>query len=545
MRTARVVGACAIFWAAACTSILGDDFEIVTHGAGGSGAQNPTGGQGGTGGQGANGGDGGSCDEVPTMEEACADACGDLEVCGTQFSCATDCPGELSCGAEEANRCGCASKPCALGGVAWGDLANERITALAVDQQGNAIVAGEFRGSITLGSETFNNPGPTRYDSFLAKVAPDGTLLWAKHYRNAVGDYDEPIVDVDVDQAGNVVFLGESYRDIDLGGGVLASDGGMFIAKLAPDGSHLFSHVYQTQYTVNPAAVSTSPSGEVLFTGQFWGTLQMGSLSSITAVGTQAYYDIFVASLTADGTPQRLKRFGDDLEQEPMDILVNDAGDVFLASVFVGSFDFGLPNATTVTSTSYYALALVKLNSTSSLSHGWTRQFGTDVYSVRLAPAPTNGVFISGVFGDLLDIVTPALDAADGEAFIARVDTDGNPMWARQFANVDIIDIASGPDGSITIAGTANGPVDFGGGAVGTGNGTSDLVIARLDADGNQLFARAFDAAVGDQRAAAVSVGPEGDSAVGVNYNGSADFGTGTLTSMGQDDVALLRYAPP
>jgi hypothetical protein len=479
------------------------------------------------------------------MAEVCADACGELEVCGELFSCPSDCPGELTCGAEVANSCGCADAPCALNGVKWGDLANERITALAVDQQGNAIVGGDFKGSITLGNETFTNTGTVRYDAFLAKLAPDGEVLWAKHYNSTLGDYDEQIRDLDVDQADNIVFLGESYRDIDLGGGVIPADSGLFVAKLAPDGSHIFSDVYQTEFTVNASAISAFPSGDIVFTGQFWGTLQMGSLSSITAVGTQAYYDIFVATLAPDGTPERLKRFGDDLEQEPVDVVVNDAGDVFLASTFTGSFDFGAPNTTTISSSSYYSLALVKLNSSTFLSHGWTRQLGTDVYSVRLAQAPESGLYVAGGFGDLLDIDSPSFDSNDGGAFIARLDADGNTVWAHQLDQVAIEDIAAGPDGSVTLVGSAFGPVDFGGGPVGGDNGTADMVIARLDADGVQVFARAFEAPVGDQRPAALGVGPAGGTSVGVNFDGQADFGTGSLNSQGEDDVAVIRYAAP
>ncbi len=479
------------------------------------------------------------------MAEVCADACGELEVCGELFSCPSDCPGELTCGAEVANSCGCANAPCALSGVTWGDLANERINALAVDSQGNTIVAGDFRGSLTLGTETFTNTGTVRYDAFLAKVGPDGQVLWARHYRSTLGDHDEQIVDVDVDQADNIVFLGESYRDIDLGGGVIPADGGLFVAKLAPDGSHIFSAVYQTQFTVNAAAIAASPSGDVVFTGQFWGTLQMGSLASITAAGTQAYYDIFVASLAPDGTPQRLKRFGDGNEQEPQDVVVSNAGDVFLASTFTGTFDFGPPNITSVSTSSFYALALVRLSSSNFLSHGWTRQLGTDVYGVRLAQAPSNGLYVAGGFGDTLDIVSPALDANGGDNFIARLDADGNTVWAHQLDQITIVDIASGPDGSVTLVGSGAGPVDFGDGPVGTDNGTLDLVIARLDADGAQIFARAFEAPVGDQRAAAVGVGPAGGSWVGVNFDGQANFGAGPVTSQGNNDVAVIRYAPP
>ena len=64
--------------------------------------------------------------------------------------------------------------------------------------------------------------------------------------------------------------------------------------KLAANGDHVFSAVYQTEFTVNAISIAASPSGDVLFTGQFWGTLPMGQLSPITAVGDQSYYDIFL-----------------------------------------------------------------------------------------------------------------------------------------------------------------------------------------------------------------------------------------------------------
>jgi hypothetical protein len=481
-----------------------------------------------------------SCDPLPTEQEVCADRCGEVVVCGMSFACG-GCSGELSCGAD--NTCGCASSPCAVASVTTGDASIQTLVDVAVDSNGNVFAAGNFRGTVTFGSNSYTS-GPTRPDMFVVKLDPAGEVLWSNAFGDVPpADSEQLVTAIDVDAAGNLVVVGYSYGPTNLGGTDLPCPGGdMVIAKFDPDGSHVFSNNYGTQFSIDATALSIDrASQDILVTGRFWGTLQFGSLSSMTAAGTQAYFDIFVVRFTASGTPAFSKRYGDGSEQIP-EAITASGNFLYLSSYFTGTYDYGAPNTTPVSTTSFYALALTKLG-INTFAHGWTHQYGTDVYDSRLAGDPSGNVFVSGGFGGTLDISTPALDSAEGETFLAKIDADGTTAWAKQLANVSIAKLAAGADGSVYAAGYANGDVDLGAGTV-AGSGTNDPFIAHYAADGAHLWSRVFVAAVGDQNAKSIAVAADGTTWIGADYEGTIDFGLGPVTTQGGTDIAVTGYVP-
>lgn len=85
--------------------------------------------------------------------------------------------------------------------------------------------------------------------------------------------------------------------------------------------------------------------------------------------------------------------------------------------------------------------------------------------------------------------------------------------------------------------------VDLGAGAV-TYSGSNDPFIAHYAADGTHVWSRVFPAAVGAQRAAAIAVAASGTTWVGHNYDGTIDFGLGSVTTQGSTDIAVIGYAP-
>ena len=482
--------------------------------------------------------------EVPEMDEVCADRCGEIVACGQTFTCGT-CEGELSCGgAGTANVCGCADSPCALFTDRFGDAAIQQIRGLAVDHEGNVFVAGDFRGTISFGSNTHTNAGAMRTDMFLVKFDPAGNVLWSKSFgglNDATADSSQNVRALAVDGAGNVILAGETAAAVNFGGANLSND--IVIAKFTGDGDHLWSASYGTDYASYPTAIAIDPgSYDVIMAGDFWGTLRFGSLSAMTAAGDQAHYDMFVVRFRAvDGIPQSSRRYGDGSLQNIGSVAAS-AGHVHVAATFNGTFDFGLPNSRTLSSTSWEALALAKLGA-GSFNHVWSRQVGTTVAEPRLATDASGNLVVAGSFSGSLDITSPPLTSSGSAAFVARLDTTGATAWANRYENVRVLSLATGADGSIYLAGQVSGEVDLGGGAIAY-SGTQDAFIAHLSADGEHIFSRVFSAAVGNQSAVAIGVSTAGVVWAGVDFQGNVDLGTGELRTAGATDIAIGRYVP-
>lgn len=174
--------------------------------------------------------------------------------------------------------------------VGESDLTNVAQTAL--DPSGNVFVTGSFNGTIALDGVTLVAAGGQ--DVFVAKFDPLGSLLWAKAFGNF---NDQAGRAVATDSRGNVVFCGGASGSIDFGGGPLASQGGedAFVAKLAADGTHLWSHLFGGSAAEQRCqGVLVESDDGVVIAGYFDGTMSLGrdALQSVAGI------DIFVATLT-------------------------------------------------------------------------------------------------------------------------------------------------------------------------------------------------------------------------------------------------------
>jgi hypothetical protein len=339
-----------------------------------------------------------------------------------------------------------------------------------------------------------------------------------------------------------VILVGESFGPINLGGSDLAAEADLVILKLDGDGNHIFSAAYGSDSGIDAEDVAIDPSSQdIVLTGRFYGTLKFGALSSMTAANPGGNWDIFLVRFSPAGTPERSKRYGDTAEQSPESVSVAGSS-VYLSAYFTGDFDFGGPNVTPLSTASFYSLALTKL-STGFLSHEWSRQIGESVFGSRLATDTAGNLYVAGGFAGALDIDTPALDSADGDTFLARLDSDGNTEWTKQLANVVIEELAVGPDQTLYVVGRADDEVDLGDGPV-AGSGTLNVFIAHYAADGSHLWSRVFTAPVGNQFPSAIGVGSDGTTWVAADIEGQVDFGTGTLTTEGDRDVVVVGYAP-
>ena len=126
--------------------------------------------------------------------------------------------------------------------------AQDYAAAVATDAQGNVYVAGltyspDFRVTAAALQSKIGSVGAS--DAFVAKFAPDGTLLWSTYLGGCCDDWATGVA---VDAAGNVLVTGWT-RSADfpvvratqaaLNNGVSPARYDAFVAKLDPNGSKL------------------------------------------------------------------------------------------------------------------------------------------------------------------------------------------------------------------------------------------------------------------------------------------------------------------
>jgi hypothetical protein len=143
------------------------------------------------------------------------------------------------------------------------------------------------------------------------------------------------------------------------------------------------------------------------------------------------------------------------------------------------------------------------------------------------------------------------MSAVNGDAFLSKLDTDGDFVWAIQFGG-------TGSDGGnslyiddaddIYITGSFVNTIDFDPG-VGINNltstGQSDVFICKLDGDANHLWSTSFGGTL-DDIGNSITVDAFDNIYVTGNYEGTTDFDPGVAvenaTAVGTYDVFVSKF---
>jgi hypothetical protein len=137
---------------------------------------------------------------------------------------------------------------------------------------------------------------------------------------------------------------------------------------------------------------------------------------------------------------------------------------------------------------------------------------GADQMINAVATDLVGNVYVAGTFEGALDFGAggpgPLVSAGGDDAFVAKLDPSGTPVWAKRFgdgADQQALALAVDPSGDVIITGTLEGTVDFGGGPL-TSLDLQDGFVLKLSSAGVHQWSRRF-GDVGNQVAGAVAVG--------------------------------------
>lgn len=210
--------------------------------------------------------------------------------------------------------------------------------AVAIDAAGNIVVTGWFAGTTDLGGLPLTSTTSDAADTFVVKLASNGTHLWSARFGDTNGQWPTGVA---IDATGNIVVSGLFEDGVDFGGGPLTSAGNydIFVVKLGPDGSHQFSERFGGQGSEYTSGVALDASGDIVVTGFFEGSFDLGG-GPLTSEGLS--YDVFLARLTADGEYVWASRFGGSDQARSYAVAVDASGNSVLAgSFYLGALDFG------------------------------------------------------------------------------------------------------------------------------------------------------------------------------------------------------------
>ncbi|MCC7501087.1 MAG: T9SS type A sorting domain-containing protein [Flavobacteriales bacterium] len=376
---------------------------------------------------------------------------------------------------------------------------------LAVDQVGNVIVTGFFRGTFDLdpgvGVASFTSAGES--DIFIQKLDAAGDLVWARRI-GGIG-LDEPR-GLAVDADGSVLVVGDFQNTVDMdpGAGVLnfmASgyrDG--FVVRISATGDLEWADVFTGPGSEQVASVVVGPGTDLTLGGSFEGPTDVDPGAGVTLL--TAPTGTFLCRLDAAGAYLGSSAFNGTSVVSCYDIAMASDSSVVMVGAFSGTVDLdpgtaSLPFASDPLLSYAYAVCV-----DASGAFMWARSYPAtgNVEFSGVNVASDGSVVASGTFRDTVDFDPGAgvdLHVSEGQedGFVTGLSAGGDLTWVRSFGDIAVescLDQVLDADDNVWITGYFTNTVDFDAGPdtfLLDASGPTDAFVTRFDPSGTWMQA--------------------------------------------------------
>lgn len=375
-----------------------------------------------------------------------------------------------------------------------GDAAVQGATSIAVDDEDNIFVAGEFMGALQIGDTTLTNPNPAPEDmaiapvthGFVVKLGEDGNPQWSTSFGDTTNTSPTTCADIAVDTQGRVIVMGNFAGVVDFGGGARDSGAGAdtYLVKYDAGGGHVFSQSFDDTQLVNGRGVVTDADDNILVTGEHQGVLKIGGETLPDAGSTNA----FVVKIDGSGAPVLWARtYGVGYTQIGYGVAVDADRNVLVTGMTAGMVDFGGGVLESVPTNGAPTRDIFVLKLSPAGVHQWSRDFGGTGLDEGLAIAVDSAgdVVVTGSSdGDLGFDASALVAAGETDIVLTKVSgADGQARSALRFGDAkkqSVTGMAVSPEGDIFLTGNFVGKLEFGGTPLENNNEDLDFFLARL-----------------------------------------------------------------
>jgi hypothetical protein len=260
-----------------------------------------------------------------------------------------------------------------------------------------------------------------------------------------------------------------------------------------------------------------------------------GTFRETVAIGDQTLTsaggdDIFIARIAADGRIT-VTTYGDAEDQELAQLVTNDTGGIAVAGKFRGTLDLGGgPMVATGTTSSLYIAAFAG-------GVRFSKHYPVEAILRSLALSPTGDVAIAGTNFDPIDFGGGALPT--GDQFLGRLDAFGAHVSSRSLAAEDLsvnLDVGLAFDADdLVVAGSYTRTIDLGGGPLASA-GELDVYLARFARGGAHRSSGSFGGPGNDGY-----VGFDGDRIVIAPVPGGLVVASSTQPTLDDNDDIFVR----
>ena len=217
----------------------------------------------------------------------------------------------------------------------FGGYDHDFVYDLAVDQAGNAIITGSFKGTITVGPSTYNSiidpeENEPSYDIFVVKYDPSGNVLWSKHGQAI---YDDRGTGLAVNGNNEIALIGQFSDTLTLGDtyyNQVYNTG--FVMMFDSDGDELWMRKMSASMCI-PYDIVFHQDSLMYITGDFTGQLAIFT-SPLTTSTSQFQSKIFLSKMNTQGDVIWLENDGSDTQFSSRAVDVDANGNAYISGYF-------------------------------------------------------------------------------------------------------------------------------------------------------------------------------------------------------------------
>ncbi|MCZ2443727.1 MAG: T9SS type A sorting domain-containing protein, partial [Flavobacteriales bacterium] len=384
----------------------------------------------------------------------------------------------------------------------------ERGNAITHDNNGNLYITGAFQDSVRLDSILLTE----QYGNYCAKYDTTGNIIWA--YKNLGGS--------------GVTFDGSSYI-------YLFNNNNLTLQKVGLDGTVSWSNSLFTSSTFGSCGIQDVyvKGSDVYVTGFYSGNACFFSDTLINA--SSSGWDIFIAKYNSSGVFQWAKTAGGAGLDKGYDIYVNNLDEIFAIGYFKDDAYF---ETTHLISNGLQDMYIAKYNSSGNLL--WAYNYGGTGFDLaaKIITDDNNYLYVMGRYNNSITFGTTTLNSTGTDAFIAKFDSNGNPIWAKGISGTGEDEEADidYENGRIAFIATTSGNVSINSSTL-SGLGDLDICIGHLDTTGAVIWAKLF-GGLSDDEGSGVTLLMNSTYFSG-SFKTTANFDAFSLTSLGQWDIVI------
>ncbi len=476
-----------------------------------------------------------------------------------------------------------------------GSNGNDESRGIAIDKNGNSVITGYYTNAISFGS--INLPAGNSRDIFIAKIDKNGDWLWAK---SASGNSDDEANAIAIDNSGFIYVTGTFNEDIKFGNIELNSllDRNLFIVKLNQSGNWSWAKMINGTSQVDGLGITVTSNGVATISGSFykdaisnidtlyskgdldillaqisttgeWSwhlsnggiigiiSVQQAAVDSLGNIIIAGYFngtvkfandtlkskssnDIFIAVLSKENNWLKAVSFGGLGDDRCNSIAVDTFGNIYLT----GYFDDTIKISNTIYAPNGLAdIFIMKLNQ--NLYPEWVKVAGTEENDLGQKIAFKNEeIVVTGVYSKKIFFGTKQLNTKGNEdIFVTKLDLDGNFLWASSCGSTQfdyIKNLKFDNNNNIIITGAFEGTCYFGTNSVAS-KGGEDIFVAKMNSDGDWLWARSAGTANPQESGIGIDVDEQNNIYLAGNFKGLCLFDDQYCLSNGGSDIFLSK----